>query len=48
MATVELRKDSPSQVAHQDFAWELRKDPRVTGVFEALWGTSALLTSFDR
>jgi hypothetical protein len=35
------------QVGHQDFVWELRKDARVVDVFEALWGTSALLTSFD-
>ena len=36
------------QVGHQDFVWQIRKDPRITRVFEALWGTSALLSSFDR
>ena len=35
------------QVGHQDFVWELRKDARIVEVFEALWGTDALLTSFD-
>ena len=35
------------QVGHQDFVWELRKDARIVEVFEALWGTNALLTSFD-
>ncbi len=35
------------QVGHQDFVWELRKDPRIVRVFEAMWGTSELLTSFD-
>ena len=27
--------------------WELRKDPRIVRVFEAMWGTNELLTSFD-
>ena len=36
-----------AQVGHQDFVWELRKDPRIVEVFEAMLGTNELLTSFD-
>lgn len=28
------------QVAHQDFVWKMRSDPRITAVFAALWGAS--------
>mmetsp|Transcript_11426 Transcript_11426/g.34340 ORF Transcript_11426/g.34340 Transcript_11426/m.34340 type:complete len:460 (+) Transcript_11426:89-1468(+) len=35
------------EVAHQDFVWKMRSDPRITAVFAALWGTDALLSSFD-
>ncbi len=26
------------EVAHQDFVWRMRSDPRITSVFAALWG----------
>lgn len=26
------------QVAHQDFVWRMRADPRITSIFAALWG----------
>lgn len=35
------------EVAHQDFVWRIRSDPRVTSIFAGLWGTDALLSSFD-
>eukprot|EP00877_Chromochloris_zofingiensis_P007156 jgi/Chrzof1/2694/Cz11g25140.t1 len=38
---------STLEVAHQGFVWDVRKHPRVVKVFEELWGTNELLTSFD-
>lgn len=35
------------EVAHQDFVWRIRKHPRLVQIFEMLWGTNELLSSFD-
>eukprot|EP00891_Asterochloris_glomerata_P009117 jgi/Astpho2/9117/Aster-x0373 len=35
------------EVAHQDCVWRVRSHPRILQVFEALWGTNELLSSFD-
>lgn len=35
------------EVSHQDFVWRIRQHPSVLKVFEALWGTNELLSSFD-
>ncbi|BDA49852.1 hypothetical protein COCOBI_14-4720 [Coccomyxa sp. Obi] len=35
------------EVAHQDFVWRVRKHPRLVQIFEMLWGTNELLSSFD-
>lgn len=32
---------------HEKFVWEARTEPKVLEVFEKLWGTKELLTSFD-
>jgi hypothetical protein len=32
---------------HEKFAWEGRTEPTVIDVFEKLWGTRELITSFD-
>ncbi|KAK9792461.1 hypothetical protein WJX73_006649 [Symbiochloris irregularis] len=34
-------------VAHEPFVWRVRKHPKLLAVFAALWGTEALLSSFD-
>ena len=35
------------EVAHQAFAWKIRRHKRVRHVFEMLWGDNDLLSSFD-
>lgn len=35
------------EISHQDFVWRVRQHPRILQVFEALWGTNELLSSFD-
>jgi hypothetical protein len=35
------------EVGHHAFVWKVRKNPRLVKVFERLWGTNELLTSFD-
>ncbi|KAL0049348.1 hypothetical protein WJX82_000098 [Trebouxia sp. C0006] len=35
------------EVSHQDFVWRVRQNPRILQVFEGLWGTNELLSSFD-
>jgi len=35
------------EIGHAPFAWNVRTHPRVVGVFEQLYGTNDLLTSFD-
>ncbi|KAL3141513.1 hypothetical protein ABBQ32_004763 [Trebouxia sp. C0010 RCD-2024] len=35
------------EVAHQEFVWKIRSHPKVIQVFQHLWGTSELLSSFD-
>jgi len=37
----------PYWVGHAQFAWDVRQNPKVVKVFEAIWGTSDLVTSFD-
>ena len=34
-------------IGHADFVWRARLEPRVRAVFEEIWGTADLLTSFD-
>lgn len=36
-----------AQAGHTEMAWYIRTRPKVLGVFEELWGTADLLTSFD-
>lgn len=36
-----------AQAGHTEMAWYIRTLPNVRGVFEELWGTKDLLTSFD-
>lgn len=35
------------EISHQDFVWRVRQHPKILQVFEALWGTNELLSSFD-
>jgi hypothetical protein len=32
---------------HEKMAWEARTEPNVVAIFEKLWGTNELITSFD-
>ncbi len=34
-------------IAHTQFVWDVRQHPRVVGVFERLWGTQQLVSSYD-
>ena len=35
------------RIGHAPFVWQARTNKNVTGVFEEIWGTEELLTSFD-
>lgn len=37
----------PYWVGHAQFAWDVRQNPKVVKVFETIWGTNDLVTSFD-
>lgn len=32
---------------HENMAWEARTEPKIIEIFEKLWGTNELITSFD-
>lgn len=34
-------------IAHMQSVWNIRQDPRIGHIFETLWGTDKLLSSFD-